>query len=581
MGIKFFYKWLSQNFGQHIKHINAGKSDVAIDVLLVDMNGLFHNSAQRVFKYGNCAQKSLLRKIEHVKFNNKTQLACFEDVAKSIERIVTVVHPTTTLVLAVDGVAPASKINQQRQRRFRGSLESTLTAVDRFDSISITPGTKFMDQLSKYIDWYIRKRMTESDLWRNLKVVFSSEKCPGEGEHKLVDYIRKYGRDDATYCINALDADLVMLSLATMKPNFYLLRDEQNKGSSKSEFSLVSIGGLRTELQKSVMFWEGSNPKLLIKDFILVCFLCGNDFLPNIPSISIIENSLDVIIKVYKQVCGDARSHLVDDANCIHLRIFQQFLHSIGTREQGILVQKAINKNDCFPNPMLEEHTNTTILNIIERSDGVSEGVSETSTDQLIVDVDMVGYKEAYYNKKGLGDIRAVCHSYISGCQWVLTYYLAGVKDWSWVYPYNYSPFALEIADHVSSYTPTKIVSTRPISPFEQLLCVVPPKSANLLPSPLGALLKSGKFKPFCPDTFVINCEGKKYEYEGVVELPIADISFVKRECNVLMSRIDLEDAKRNDVGQTLVYTNGEFRTNVRSCYGEIRNCDVETMVLV
>ena len=38
--------------------------------------------------------------------------------------------------------------------------------------------------LSKYIDWYIRKRISEDQYWQSIEVVFSNEKSPGEGEHK-------------------------------------------------------------------------------------------------------------------------------------------------------------------------------------------------------------------------------------------------------------------------------------------------------------------------------------------------------------------------------------------------------------
>ena len=55
-----------------------------------------------------------------------------------------------------------------------------------------------MDYLSKYIDWYIRKRINEDDEWRKVQVVFSNEKAPGEGEHKIINYIRYYGHQDDT-----------------------------------------------------------------------------------------------------------------------------------------------------------------------------------------------------------------------------------------------------------------------------------------------------------------------------------------------------------------------------------------------
>lgn len=48
-----------------------------------------------------------------------------------------------------------------------------------FDSNCITPGTDFMDLVGQNIRWFIRKKMKESDLWKNLEVIFSGHNVPG------------------------------------------------------------------------------------------------------------------------------------------------------------------------------------------------------------------------------------------------------------------------------------------------------------------------------------------------------------------------------------------------------------------
>jgi len=59
-----------------------------------------------------------------------------------------------------------------------------------FDKNVITPGTEFMDRLSKALAYYVQEKLHNDALWKGLKVVFSDASVPGEGEHKILDFIR-------------------------------------------------------------------------------------------------------------------------------------------------------------------------------------------------------------------------------------------------------------------------------------------------------------------------------------------------------------------------------------------------------
>jgi 5'-3' exoribonuclease 1 len=51
-------------------------------------------------------------------------------------------------------------------------------------------GTPFMARLSNHLKYYVSKRISEDAEWRNVKVVLSGHDVPGEGEHKIQEFIR-------------------------------------------------------------------------------------------------------------------------------------------------------------------------------------------------------------------------------------------------------------------------------------------------------------------------------------------------------------------------------------------------------
>ena len=566
MGIKHFFMWFKNQFSEHMKPMRSNDTfatvGIAVDNLMIDMNGVFHNSTQKIYQYGNHKPpRRLLRKNKPLR-GLQAQVAVFEDVCKTVEHLFEISKPRKYLILCVDGPAPISKQNQQRQRRFRSAMESK--GGSYFDSNSITPGTKFMNYLTKYIDWYIRKRITESPQWQNVTVIFSNEKAPGEGEHKIINYIRYYGNDDDTYCIHGLDADLIMLALGTHAPNFYILREDLYDPAN--EFFAIDIGSVARELTNKLKW---SSPKYhfesrsAINDFVFMCYTVGNDFLPHIPSIEIIQGGIELLLEVYREVCS-SYGHLTQTKAGGRVQFLQEplkvFLGTIGHHEKRNLERKLRSRGSYF-------------------EDKVLDGCSTQKPKGWVVDI--VKYKADYWNKhfgNGVLTIEEVCHEYLKGMQWVLSYYTRGVPDWKWHFPHHYAPFASVLAEHVSTFNFQCYHRTVSSTPFQQLMSVLPPQSARLIPSPLCNYLldADSPLKKHCPTEITIDLAGKRREWEGIVLLPMVDFDIV-RECYFKsLSLVDKDDARRNMLGESFAYNHHATKRYLfRSFYGDIPSCSV------
>jgi 5'-3' exonuclease len=553
MGIKYFYTWIKNNFKDSI--FNEIKEP--IDVLAIDMNGLFHSSVAKLYK--NTYNKNYIINYNQIPKNN---LNLFKEICNKIEQIKNTIKPKKKLLLCVDGVAGLGKINLQRQRRFKNSFENDSV----FDLNNFTPGTKLMDFLTKYIDWYIRNMITFNPDWQNLEIIFSNEKVQGEGEHKIIQFIKKNIIPSDNICIYGSDADIILLSLISSHQQIYIYRTNKN-----DYIEYVNIKLLKIKLLEFLK-WEQEflnvdepvfNSSNTIYDFVFLTFLLGNDFLPSINSLNIYDGCLDSIINIYKEN-SKKKGNLINKTTTGNLYInpssLAHFFELLSKQEINFIEEKYNSQKSFFPDPLIIKNMSL-------------------QDDKFIINYDL--YKTEYYKNKfdsvnfNLDDI---IKNYLDGMLWTLIYYDRGIPDWTWFYSYYYAPLLTDFSNYlVNKYKHPRFKLNDIITPYLQLLLILPPSSAQLVPEPLSTLINpSSVLGKYYPKNIEIDLTGKDKEWEGIIKLPTIQLNDFKTHYDLLVNNIQAIEQKRNINGKNFIYKYDLSKTNVfTSFYGSIPNCPI------
>uniref|UniRef100_A0A673GCG2 5'-3' exoribonuclease 1 n=1 Tax=Sinocyclocheilus rhinocerous TaxID=307959 RepID=A0A673GCG2_9TELE len=529
------------------------------DNLYLDMNGIIHQ----------CSHPN----DEDVHFRISEE-KIFADIFHYLEVLFRIIKPRKVFFMAVDGVAPRAKMNQQRGRRFRSAKEAeekikkalekgeVLPTEARFDSNCITPGTDFMAKLQEQLKYFVHNKLSTDKSWQGVNVYLSGHETPGEGEHKIMEFIRsetaKPGHNPSTrHCLYGLDADLIMLGLTSHEPHFSLLREEVRFGGKKSQkritapeettFHLLHLSLMReyidyefSELRNKISFEY--NLERIIDDWVLMGFLVGNDFIPHLPHLHINHDALPLLYRTYISVLPSLGGYLNENGH-LNLAHFEKYLEKLSDfdREhfsevfvdlkwfESKVGNKYLNEaaglaaEEAGVKDMKKSKTplNFSLFVILQPfEDGEDDDMFETEFRQ---------YKRTYYmTKMGVEVVsdeflanQAKC--YVEGIQWILHYYYHGVQSWSWYYPYHYAPFLSDVRN-ISSLTLAFDLG-KPFMPFQQLLGVLPSASKDLLPQCYQHLMTSpgSPIVEYYPQDFKTDLNGKQQEWEAVVLIPFID----------------------------------------------------------
>jgi|SaaInlStandDraft_4_1057021.scaffolds.fasta_scaffold03969_2 5'-3' exonuclease len=580
MGVPGFFAWLVRKY--KTRKIIIYEVDNDIDILYIDANCLFHPQCFKVLDMNPDWEDS-----------EKLQKKMMKRIIEYIKFLIEYVNPTKKVYIAVDGVAPIAKINQQRQRRFRSKLDNDVQRSIKeefgqklpnfWSNSAITPGTEFMEKLHMELIKF-------GKTYKDIEIIISSYHTPGEGEHKLFDDIRtrSTSHKDENYAVYGLDADLIFLSLASAKKNIYLLREVVKLGklgkersdflADKSdvveEMNYVDIDVLHnvlkeelcTQLEEKMRFYPKSLNELnIVNDFIFVCYFLGNDFLPHLPSVNIKHNGLDVILDCYISTLIFFRTPLLQNKEG-HISINEiflgMFIETLAENEDEYFkygLPKAKNRSKKFRCPSSDpcdrklwdlEHLKFDI------DDQVKLGIGTS-------DLWKSRYYEHYFHIKHetSGIIDSACEKYFEGLLWVTKYYFEGCSSWSWFYPFNHAPFLSDLSNYIKNKKMRMSEITfelgKPLDPCTQLLVVLPSFSSYLLPDKYKQLVTSSvsPIIDLYPIDFRVDLINKDMHWEGIAELPYLDIDRIVDATNGI--KLTVKENIRNTVEK--YWTNKKF----------------------
>ncbi len=571
MGIPKYFRHITGKYPTVVKNVDT---KVQIQNLYFDMNCLIHPCVRTVTKeHPHLVDKH--KKIEPLdkyqsdkSFHTEFELKIYNEIKDYLDKLIKIVEPESLIYLSIDGVAPRAKMEQQRTRRFRSIKEARMQdeiyskhGIDRshFDTNCITPGTIFLFKLSQYLRSYCKDKFDEL----KVKIILDDCQNQGEGEHKILQHIKDNTLEEVG-CIYGLDADLIMLSLCT-GAEIYLLREDVYFGKvDTNSFLYLDIEELGEHLYNDIKYsilerMEGENDEEMplekqdiVNDYICLCFLIGNDFLPHLNGIDILTNSINDLLEIYISIIVVRHKHLVID-NSINFIFLRQILTNLYSNEE-IYLPKFQKKKQHF-RPRLE-YTNDMELELEKLR--FYPRFNNSKKINLGEEGWMNEYYSYYFNIDNVvirnDDINDICNNYIEGLQWNIKYYLEKCPSYTWYYKYRAAPCLRELSIFlINRVYPAKFDDVTTFTPLEQLSIVLPIQSSHLWAKTFkNSVNHDFKLISYYPKDFKLDAVNHNFLYECDPILCDIDHDYIKEVHNTL--KFSKFEKERNKVSGLEIY---------------------------
>jgi 5'-3' exonuclease len=514
MGIPSYYKKLADFTKGLVSKSYQGKASA----LFFDFNCMIYHCARR--------PNSSLPPYPGPEGNEEWEHLLLEDIVKYVVKVWQSVGQPKEVFLGIDGVVPMAKIKQQRMRRFKSvwlaeeeKKEGIRENKPSWDTNCITPGTKFMEKLTKRL----QTLCTKHPHWS-----ISGADEPGEGEHKVMTKLRARKESSDPILIYGLDADLILLTLLNSKEPAYLVREDSEMGvvqvnsMGEEDYSYFSLEVLKQTLP----------PCIPIRDYVAAMSLLGNDFLPHSLTMKIKEDGHAQLVKTLKSLAESNLFLLHNESErfTINQEALLKVLEVWSQEESSRMLHTF--KKKLQMRGRVQMSLETRPLDWM-----VEAGLAYKEKDTWTIHPQwQTVYRKNWLMCERACDVDLVCCEYIFGLQWILDYYTGQTPvNMLWSYSRLVPPLWSDLYKCLQqgTYEQPTLFSEAPIQPHEQLAMVLPMESWHLLQEKSLRSLPSS-LPQFWPERFCFFSAGRTRLWECEPLLPILSIqqlrSAVKRK---------------------------------------------------
>jgi len=397
-------------------------------------------------------------------------------------------HDSDDLYIAIDGTAPYAKIKQQRERRYKKAMYELLTGTSHvWDTSYIIPGTNFMNKLSSAIS-----RFTSS-----LKRVctFSDHNEPGEGEHKILQFLKTQKPAYNVVHVYSNDGDMLVLlnrnGISTS--NVSIISDTDNSSSDiikayTSKYYTIDISRFSTLLLREIssMYLHGEYTVLtdsdsdsesdtptnfcvsnqsVLDDFIFFMSLAGNDFVKPIVFTKMRDrDTFTLLITAYSEILNRRKHNMtVTTDTFVHVNYdyLLDFFVALAKVEKYKMQSMAVNVSKVMASPakratLGQERETLEHTFIYSRSHPLFPVYAQDFAYVYNASDDHQTRKDKYYNYffSPTDSLKHVVQSYIRSMIFTFKYYTVSVPSWTYAYQYRVAPLPSDIVTVLRGMTP-------------------------------------------------------------------------------------------------------------------------------